>query len=264
MRLSPSIKTWSIIIALLIFAGIASAVLPFVVNTVIEERAAAPVIPRETEDIVIEVEDFVLGEDLLKIPFVANNVQGLEIPQWLALAGLIFLIGGGMVAMGVPIGLLLFFLGRTTRRMQAGEAYQQAQSELAKKESAQLGRMREGHPVTGPSAPEEHAGWSRTATGIVLVLFVWMIAAAIAIAIYGDQTLYVGGNALDPVQLISVGALLFSAVVAYFTFRNVRPIEFDASPAEHRPVTWGWLWVILSGFLILGLGVGVALSFGGS
>jgi hypothetical protein len=55
------------------------------------------------------------------------------------------------------------------------------------------------------------------------------------------------------------------AVVAFFLyFRFVRkPEDIDLTQTDNAPVSWGWLWVIVSGMLIVGVGTGLAITLTG-
>jgi hypothetical protein len=200
--------------------------------------------------VVIDIEDYLLGEDLLRIPFIAR-VDGTELNGWMV-AGLITglaLIGLG--AIGVPLAFIYSRLDRQVQATKQDEAFQRAAAELQQEEAAEVEALRASRPVRPTATPVGVARWSAVSTALVILLFVWFALVAIRDSL--------GDGATTAGNLVLIGVLI-AAVLLVLLFRRVDPLKIDAPDSDYQTLNWGWVWVAISGLLILGVGTGLALA----
>ncbi|MGD2050021.1 MAG: hypothetical protein PVH03_11005, partial [Chloroflexota bacterium] len=139
MNISESWKTWILVAGLLIFAGIASATIPFLVEQINNQDEPATL--RETHPSVTTVDVSELpfiGEVLVEIPFIAENIQGLPITMLQAFGVAFGVVLFAVGATGVLITLLVFIPSRWINNVYADEEYQEAQNELVQREKETL------------------------------------------------------------------------------------------------------------------------------
>jgi hypothetical protein len=253
-------KTWALIIGVLLFAGLASAILPFLVDRI---AAARPPAPAPGSDIVtLRIEDFLLGEELMAIPFIAN-LNGLELNQILVLG---LLIGGilfGLGALAVPLALVMYLLGRQLPRVYRDDSYQAALSKLDKRASGEVAERRQAQPISRPAPPEKIARGLAWTTAAAILFFVWLIAFVVGVSFFGDRTVALGSFSMSATSFLVLAALLITILLLFVVGRRFNPTRLTAPELDNRPLTWGWVWVILTGLILVGLSTGVSIAFSG-
>lgn len=263
--------TWLIIIGLVVVGALASAVWPTIAAQLDIGRAGELAEAREApEPIVIDIEDYLLGPEIMGLldsapegvrDFVNNNINGREVPQFLAIAILTAITIGALVMLGAPLALIYTRLEKSAATVQEDESYKLAVSALEKRQNAEIKEQQQAKPahVSGDSA-EDRRGFAYT-MAFLGIIFAWVIGTLIGQAAYGGQELQAGGQLVNPVSIISLIVLIVALVGYFFYFRFVRkPEEVDPAQSDYTSVSWGWIWVIVSGLIIVGLGTGLALN----
>jgi hypothetical protein len=263
--------TWLIIIGLIVVGALASAVWPVIAGQLDIGRSGELAAAREApEPIVIDIEDYLLGPEIMGLldsapegvrDFVNNNINGREVPQFLAIGILTALTIGALVMLAAPLALIYTRLEKSAAVVQEDENYKLAVSALEKRQNAELKEQRQAKParVTADAA-EDRRGFAYTMAFLGIV-FAWVIGAVIGHAAYGGEEIQAGGQLINPVSIVSLFVLILALVAYYFYFRFVRkPEEIDPAQSDYSPVSWGWVWVIVSGLIIVGLGTGLALN----
>jgi hypothetical protein len=256
---NDSWKTWAAVFVLIIFAGVASAAWPFISDQLAGESRPGPKL--EQELITIKVEDYVLGNDLLAIDFVRENVDGLQFTQ---LQGVAVLLGVVLIltgAAGLPLALLFGRLDTQVQKTYSSDGYQEARNHLIEKEQERIDALRRDHPDAKPTGTESR--WPTISTAFVIIIFVWLFGTALGKELYGESRVLMAGRLVDPTSLLNLALVLIAAVTLYVVFRRRRVAELESTESEYQPVDWGTIWVILSGMLIVGVGTGLALALRG-
>lgn len=267
MERNESRMTWAIIIGLIVVGGLASAVWPAIsaqlnIGRSGELAAARP----EPEPIVIEVEDHLLGEDLLGVPiigdFLSNTIDGVVLSQPVAIGILVAVTVGSLVIMGVPLAFIYARLESSAASIQEDEGYKAAVSTLEKRQQAELKERQQASPSrtgVGEAGSRRNFAYTMAFLGIV---FAWVVGAVLGHAAYGGELIETsGGQLMNPVSIISLIVLVVALAGYFIYFRFIRkPEEIDPAATDYAPVSWGWVWVIISGLLVVGVGTGLALN----
>lgn len=262
MNISESWKTWILVAGLLIFAGIASATIPFLVEQLTNQGEPATL--RETHPTVTTVDVSELpfiGEVLVEIPFIAENIQGLPITMLQAFGVAIGVVLFAVGATGVLITLLVFIPSRWINNVYADEKFQEAQNELVQREKAAIKERQQVQPAVESNEVEKHKQWSAFTLGLIIVVLVWVTSVLLAFGLFQNETITIGSLEIGAVAFFSLTSVVITIVILYLAFRRRDPAELDSAESENNPVNWGTLWVIVSGLLIVGIGTGLAIAF---
>ncbi len=261
MNRSDAWKTWAIVIGLLLFTGLASAAwlwLSSQEETQTDSQVAK--VERETEPITIRVGDFVLGDELLGIDFINEKIEGTQINPWLvvaAAAGIVTVLVG---AIGLFLAIITVFTDRQVSRVYSDESYQSARAELNQRDAESLKDTQEIRPpASSPSSPRR-LQWSVVSTSILILIMVWITGLIFGIAFFGDTTWEFAGLTISAVAIVNLVLIVISIVVLALVIRAREPDDLDFGKTDNNPVNWSYVWVILSGALIFGLGAGLAIA----
>ncbi|MDX1616461.1 MAG: hypothetical protein R3300_19280 [Candidatus Promineifilaceae bacterium] len=271
MSSGESWKTWAIVVALLLFAGVASAVVPFLLEEIDLGGSESLSIEEEPEPIVIMIEDYVLGQELLGLPLLGQPanlpvigevgpLDGLELSQFQATGILLAIVLFVTVAAGVPLAFIYVRLDNTVDDVLEDESFSEARSALQEKEKAKLKERQEGQPAQVGQPEDRRARWAAFLTSLIVLLFAWFSAAGIGRAIYGEEEIVLNGNLVSPASTFTLIVVAVTAVILIIYYSQRDPAEVDLEESDRQPVNWGWLWVILSGVLIVGVGTGLAFA----
>jgi hypothetical protein len=166
---------------------------------------------------------------------------------WLAFIGLSIFTVGIVVVTGVIIAVLYRLLDRIVTRTKNDEAYQTAEVELDNREKAYIKQHMEDQPPD-PIPSHERARWSAVSTTLITIMFF----------MFGGIAL--GWNIAPNTAQLLMWATAFGAVgliVSLIMFSPKRIMAVENS--DNAAIPWGPIWVILSGLLIVGLGLGIVI-----
>ncbi|MCA9987285.1 MAG: hypothetical protein KDE09_02265 [Anaerolineales bacterium] len=258
------ILTWGIIIVLLIGSGLAAAFRPQLAN-LLGGGGGGPaplsVHPAESEAemVTIDFDNYLLGADLnaMDIPpveWVIEQFDGKSYPLWQVLAFLTVVVAiGPVVTAGLLVTGLYRFLDRFTTNTKEDESFKTAVATLEEREKEFVKTNMELKPP-GPIPSHELPRWSVVSTTIIYFFFAVLIGGMLAATFDGP----VGMTGL----LFGLLVLLLCAI--YFYFRPRRLYAVDQT--DYQATNWGVLWVVVSGAVFVGVGLGVmaaVISAGG-
>lgn len=262
MNRSESWKTWIVVAGLLIFAGIASATIPFLIDQL--NNSDEPSTSRETHPTVttIDVSELpFIGEVLVEIPFIAENIQGLSITLLQAFGVIFGVVLVTVGAFGVLITLLVFIPSRWINNVYADKGYQEAQTELEERQKASLKNLQQEQPLAEPVEAERRIRWSAVTFGLIVVVLVWVTSVLLAFGLFQNETISIGGFDISAVALLSLVSVVVTIIVLYLALRRRDPTELETAESDNKPVNWGAIWVIVTGLLVVGIGTGLAIAF---
>ncbi len=262
MNISESWKNWILVAGLLIFAGIASATIPFLVDQL--NNSDEPSTSRETHPTVttIDVSELpFIGEVLVEIPFIAENIQGLSITLLQAFGVIFGVVLVTVGAFGVLITLLVFIPSRWINNVYADESYQEAQNELVQREKTTLKERQQVQPSAEPVEAERRIRWSAVTFGLIVVVLVWVTSVLLAFGLFQNETISIGGFDISAVAFLSLISIVATIIVLYLALRRRDPTELETAESDNKPVNWGAIWVIVTGLLVVGIGTGLAIAF---
>jgi hypothetical protein len=254
-----SLKSWAAVAAVLIFAGVASALVPYLFDKARGDSASTAAEPRQPQETTIDVSQLpFIGEVLVDIPIIADKIQGKPISMLTAfgIAVGVVLVSVGGAALLIT-GLVSFF-DRTVKKVYEDESYQAAATDLQKREKARVNDLREDRP-TATSAEKAGSGWSKAVYALIALLLVWIVGKTLASIYLADSELSILGLTLSGTLLLNLILGLLTIAILYLALRK-RTLEDVENPAsDNNPVNWGLVWIVISGLIIVGLGAGAAM-----
>lgn len=253
-------KTWAVVAALLIFAGLASAIVPFLLDQA-DESDSSTEVAREPLETTIDVSQLpFIGEVLVEIPFIAEKVQGQPITalQAFGIAFGVVLVAVG--AVGLLITILTVLFDRLVNGVYRDEGYREATTELEQREKDRVKELQQGRsPAVGPER-KVRSRWSMAIFAFIFVLFVWIIGLTLGTVYFGDAEVEIAGVSLSAATLFNLILVLLTVLILYLTLRRRDPEDLENPASDLSPVNWGYIWIIVSGILIVGIGAGAALA----
>lgn len=261
MKKGESLKTWGIVFALMIFAGLASALVPVIIDELGGGSDATAGTTQESTAITIDVENMLLGDELIKIKFIEEQIHGrrLEVWQVLAITSGIVLISVG--SLGFILTGAMQLLSKRVMAVYADEGFQEAQAELNKKQQEAIKNWQQTRPTFERDKPEAHAKGTAYVFSFIIILLVWVAGLALGESFFADTTWNIGNISLSASMVVNVILVLVTLAVLFLAARSQGASQLFSGKSENIPVNWGVIWVIVSGLLIVGLGTGVAIAF---
>jgi hypothetical protein len=267
-----NLVTYGIIAALLVLSGIAVVVVPSIsdqISGALGSGGGPPAAPdievaEEPTIVTIDIQDLLLGEELMAVPFLAD-LDGTTV----RLPVLVGILTGIFVALTLPVGAVLFLvytrLDNTTTATKGSESFKEASSRISDRQAAFIKQnMQEKPPKEIPSHTMPR--WSVISTALIAVFFGLMLGAMLGLIFVPSgeiifelgETEYIWGPAGVFGWSFGLIALLFS--MGYIRSRRLLAVD----DTDYGSINWAAIWVIISGVILLGFGLGAVLAFNGS
>lgn len=267
-------KTWLVIGGLLLFSGVASVIwlsagdigtgesglFNLEEGLSLEETA---VVEQDVEPVTIQLDEYLFGEVLVEAPLL-RDLQGVEVDP-LVLTGILAAVFlGGLLAVGIPLGLIYIKLDEQAEAVKEDPDFQAAQQKLQEREKEWRKAQEEARPSASASDddPQEDRPFSFIFTASATAfLFAIFVSFALAETFYPEGELYLAGDILlDPVVPVMAGMLLITALILLAIFRPRRATALAEGSADDGSIPWGTIWVVLTGLVFLGIGTGLMLA----
>jgi hypothetical protein len=259
-----SLKTWAALAILLIFVGLASAVVPFLLDQAESESATSADVAREPWETTIDVSQLpFIGEVLVEIPFIADNIQGQPITalQAFGIAFGVVLVSVGAVGLLITVAVMLF--DRLVNRVYVDEGYQVATAELQQREKTRVKDLQKDKPKAPGPEKKVRSRWSMGIYAFIFLLFVWIVGLTLGTVYLSDTEVEILGLTIGGTTVLNLILGLSTIVILFLALRGRDPEEMENPASDNNPVNWGYIWVVVSGLLIVGLGAGAALAVRG-
>lgn len=261
MKSFETVRTWLIVVGLLLFSGLAS-----LVWVTLSNEGGLPGLELDGlgldlsievgEPITIQLDQYLLGEVLVEAP-VLKELQGREVSP-LVLAGILTAVTiGGLLVVGVPLAFIYSMLDNQTERVKEDPEFQEQQAALNKKETERLRAVNEEQPPT-PTPSHEMPRWARASTALIILFFVILVGYALADAFFPGGEVNLGGAIVDP-AIIVAGVLGLVTIIALIPTMRSRPVA-ESDEADDGRIPWGAIWVAITGFIFLGIGMGLMFA----
>ena len=232
-----SLLTWAIIFAILVGSGILTILLPALLG-----GGAAEPLPRTPSTVTITP------------PIAIGGNTSFTLASWQVMLALAFLVPALVIGAGLTLGIVSIIVSRFITRAKSTPDYQQATAAVDKRYADRISHMRETRPTS--KAPESTwKRWAVITTALTVLMFVGFSALLIASFVFPSNQIVRQGNIINITSLFAVGALLLALVIMALTLRGDRLTAPDRSGA--MPIPWDFVAVVLSGLLVVGLGLAV-------
>lgn len=182
----------------------------------------------------------------IQLPFELPIIGG-EISELLALLLLTAITFGAVIGMGLPLAFLYRMLDNTTNKLKDEEEFQSSQGELKNAEKAFIKRYKDEQPPV-PKPDHTEMGWWTPASAVMsMMLLFGLFGAAFSDSFMGgNRQLFI--SVLFALAGLLLGALLFN-----------RNRVLSSRDNDRSDVDWGSIWVVLTGAIVVGLGVGIMM-----
>jgi len=261
LKKSNSWITWAVVALLLIFAGIASAVVPLVIDEF--QAGDEPVTQQESgpTETTIDVSQLpFIGEVLVEIDWIQENIQGQTITlfQAFGIALGVVLIGVGAIGLGITVVTVIY--SRLVDKVYEDESYQTSATELDRREKAALKELAQEKTTSTPDDPQRRVRNSTIIFGFLIVMMAGIAGLMIGVSLLDGGTWNFFGLELSAAGF-SVIVALITAVILILVLRRRGPTDIEHPDSDYNPVDWGFIWVIVTGMLVVGIGAGIAIAF---
>lgn len=223
------------VLALVILISLIIAAWPFISPLLNNE--AAP----ELQTIQI---DLPFGGDSLTL----NSLSLLGILTGIVVA---LVVGGGLAISAVNA-----LLSRQVAHLKEDESYQASAQALANAEKEQLNSMRAGrttHDVPEHTTPR----WSAISTSLIVLLFVIFFGMYLNGALVPSGEFTLGDTVFNSASFIVISLAAVTAVPLVWFMRPRSAKALEESPGD-------FVWVLVSGLLIVGLGLALVVYLNAS
>jgi hypothetical protein len=187
-------------------------------------------------------------------PIAIGGNTSFTLASWQVMLALAFLVPALVIGAGLTLGLVSILASRFITRAKSTPDYQQAAAAADKRSADRVSRMRETRPTS--KAPESTwKRWAVITTALTVLMFVGFSALLIASFLFPSNQIVRQDNIVNITSLFAVGALLLALVVMALTLRGDRLTAPDRSGT--MPIPWDFVAVVLTGLLVVGLGIAV-------
>lgn len=237
MSKKESVKNWVIIFAVLVLTSLAAAVWPLVAHSFSGSSASVSA-PTEIQSI--------------PLPFPVFSMT--ETNGFVIVAVLAVLMIGAIVVVGGGIGMAYLFLARQTDTVKESKQFQGHVAALTNLEKERIQQLR-GTRSAGPIPDHNKLRWSVVSTSLITLLLVYTAVVIVNNAIIPAAAhIQLGSFALSTRLAMVVSSLLLTLLILAGRMRVERFANMDKS--DNGPIPWDTIWVILTGLIVVGLGVG--------
>lgn len=250
------LKAWRtpiVIIGLIVVSGLLTATWSGIRDAFFEansgSNASVPEVAKEDPPVMIDIDttfptlapDYFFGIDAIQ------NLDDTEVSPLVILGILAAVVVGGIVAVGLLIMLIVRLGDRTMRNLKEDEGYVAAQKAIAQEAKSYVKDNKTAKPAK-PKPTGVMPRWSTISTILVAGFMGYMLGTVLS----STLTPHASGNGV---------ANAFGLVALVATAAVVRPTNIlTVDETDYNRTPWGMIWVILSGALILGLGLGFTFA----
>ena len=240
-----SLATWGLVLALILFSGIASVIVPSMMDNMQGSGSSVTIEGFSLPTFDLSVKNVTLPEGL-------PVVGGKSYPDILVFGGFAAVFMGAILAMGVPLALIYAGLDKVASSNKGDKKYEQGVAALQKKQQLLLkeyGQIRPAKPAPAdPSTPQ--VTW--LITTLLMMFLLGIFGTLFSANFMGRENLSMWG-----LGFALVGLLFRLTPVAISRFFN--DPKQGASDTSTLPVDWGMVWTVVTGAILLGIGIGILM-----
>ena len=189
--------------------------------------------------------EFEPNNKLIALPF-ALPILGDTISEFVAIGLLAVVVVGAVIGAGLPIVFLYRMLDTTTAGIANNDQYKAGMQAIASRQSEEIKVLAKAQPA-GKAPSHDESNWTAISTALTLGFLFSLIGAA-----FSDN--FMGGTNQANVSwwFAAVGLL-----TGFLTLNRNRVRTSDES--QSNPIDWGMIFIVLTGILVVGLGIGVMM-----
>ncbi|WP_420629493.1 hypothetical protein [Candidatus Leptofilum sp.] len=257
MKTSESWKTWLPLIGLLIIFAVVTAVWPaladaFSLPSLSFGGGSSTSVPVEPEPISLEA----IKTNLAASEITSGIADSLpdEISPFVGLAVVAGVAIGGIVVVGGGLAFIARLLSNLRNNTMESEAFQEHQNALDQRTKEQIKELRDGR-TTHPTPSHKMPRWSVISNTLIALIFVGFSTMVVVRNFFPE-----GYTINDDGQFVSVTTRVF-LVLALITLviigLRLRPQKIDGiDETDSSRIPWDFIAVLITGLIMLGLGIG--------
>jgi hypothetical protein len=236
LRVNGSLRNWGVILLLVLLAG--SAVLWPAISDRLGGSSSGSVTEAETIEI--------------NLPVTVNGTDSIELSTLPALGILLAVVIAVVAGAGIALALGYTMLSRQVDSLAESDSYKSHLSSLAEKNKEQFRRLSEERSVM-PVPDHKMPRWSVISTSLIILLFVALFGMIIN-GTFVPEGEYVVASGLVNSALPVAGGLVVIALLLLVWRMRPKLLE-GVEATDYEAIPWDSLWVVLSGVLVVGLGI---------
>lgn len=196
----------------------------------------------------------------IPLPVPIGGRSEVTLPSWQLMLGLAILVPGLVIGAGLTLGIVYILIQRLVSRTAATPDYQQNAAALQKRQTEKIAKMRETRPTS--AAPESTwRRWSVITTALTLLLFTAFMAYMLGSMLFPQRQVVRQDNIVNVVSLLVLAAMLIVVVITALWLRHDRIAAFNRG--DSLAIPWDFIAVVLTGLLVVGLGIGLIAILNG-
>lgn len=254
MGKNDTLRNWGIIIVVLIATSALTAVWPALTGSLFGGSSGAGAPPLQAEQV-----------ELVTVPVIGNalvDALGVESVNSFVIMGVMAALFIGVpIAMGVGLAIAYRFADVFIKREKESDVFKEGERNMEQFVKNQLKELNEGRKPSG-RPDHERPTWSAWATSLIFIMFAIFFALMVMRTFYPDNQLISGDQIFNVASWTTWIVGVATALFLYWWMRPARDTEAEAAPAksgEGPAIPWDMLIVILTGLIVVGLGIGVAV-----
>lgn len=245
------------IIAILVATSILTAGWPYLIGGFSGGSAApsSPAVP--TEQIALNT---IPGIG----PILAEQLNVDSLNGFIVLAVLAAIVIGAVIVPGVGLAFIFRFLSNFVQRAKESKEFKTSEQALEQKVAADLKAMRSDRK-SSPMPSHEMPRWSVWATSLIITMFGIFFGLMVMRTFYPNNEIIVGNSLVSTlfggpiINVSSMTAEIIIVVLAIYLALRMRPSRLKEADVDSPNIPWDMIVVILTGLLVVGLGIGVAV-----
>ncbi len=191
---------------------------------------------------------------VVNLPITVNGTDSITLSSLQALGILIAVVAAAVGGAGIVLTLAYTLLSKQVAALEESDTYKSHLAALEEKGKEQIQRLSEERSIA-PVPDHKMPRWSVISTSLIVLLFVTLFGMLIN-GTFVPEGQYMVNSSLVNSALPVTGGFVILALI--FLLWRMRPKALERVEAtDYEPIPWDALWVILSGVLVVGLGIGL-------
>jgi hypothetical protein len=248
-------KTWLPLLGVLVVFAVVTAVWPTLANafslpSISFGGGSSTPVPYEPEPIHLEA----LKTSLAAGPL-ASVAEALPdtLSPFVALGVVAGVIIGGIVVVGGGLSFIFRLLSGIRDNTIESETFQKHQSALEQRQREQIKKMRNGRTID-PVPSHKMPRWSVLSNALITLMFVGFATMVVVRNFFPEGVTELNGEIVN----ITTPAFGVAALIALIIMGiRLRPQRLEAiDTTDYNKIPWDFMAVLITGLVILGLGIG--------
>lgn len=239
MSNSRNLITWGIVLLILVGTGLLTISWPIVSDLLSGDAPSMAVTGPET--VVIP----------LPVP-IADRTE-IALQSWQLFGIISFLVIGAVITAGIVIAIINYLLSRFITNTEADPEFQQEWNELEQKQTAKIKAKRAERPThTIPDSTWDR--WAVATTIMAGLMFAAFFGFLVASQLFPDGSVIRGDTVINATLILIVALMAITFVVMLIRLRRRDSLAAEQGAAT-ASIPWDFIVVLLTGLLIVGIGV---------